>query len=46
MVPGTFVYVSLGAFGSHPQSWQFITAVIFVLVLATGSALSMKRRHV
>jgi uncharacterized membrane protein YdjX (TVP38/TMEM64 family) len=46
MVPGTFVYVSLGALGSHPRSWQFITLVIFVLVFATGSALAMRRRNV
>jgi uncharacterized membrane protein YdjX (TVP38/TMEM64 family) len=46
MLPGTFVYVSLGAFGSHPRSWQFISAVILVLALASGSALAMRRRHV
>jgi uncharacterized membrane protein YdjX (TVP38/TMEM64 family) len=46
MLPGTFVYVSLGAFGSHPRSWQFITAVILVLVLSMGSTIAMRRRHV
>ena len=46
MLPGTFLYVSLGAFGSHPRSWQFITAVIFVLVIATGSSLAVRRRRV
>jgi uncharacterized membrane protein YdjX (TVP38/TMEM64 family) len=46
MLPGTFVYVALGAFGSHPRSWQFITAVILVLVLASASALAIRRRNV
>ena len=45
MVPGTFVYVSLGAFGSHPRSWQFITAVLLVLLLAAGSSLTLRRRR-
>ena len=27
IVPGTIAYVALGAFGTQPTSWQFITAV-------------------
>ncbi len=43
MLPGTFVVVSLGAFGSQPKSWQFITAILVVLLLAIGSSFAVRR---
>lgn len=46
MLPGTFVYVSLGAFGVHPQSWQFMAAVAVALALTIGGTFAVRRRNV
>jgi uncharacterized membrane protein YdjX (TVP38/TMEM64 family) len=46
MIPGTFVYVSLGAFGVHPRTWQFWLAVTLALIMMFAGAIAVRRRRV
>ena len=47
IVPGTVAYVALGAYGTSPTSWPFVTAVVALLVLSLGGAwLASRRRRV
>lgn len=46
MLPGTFITVSLGAFGVHPRSWQFLVAVGLAIALAIGGTIAIRRRNV
>ena len=47
IVPGTVAYVALGAYGTSPTSWPFVTAVVALLVLSLGAAwLASRRRRV
>ena len=45
MVPGTVAYVALGAYGTSPTSWPFVTAVVALLVLSLGGAWFASRRR-
>ena len=44
IVPGTVAYVALGAYGTSPTSWPFVTAVAVLLVLSLGGAWLASRR--
>jgi uncharacterized membrane protein YdjX (TVP38/TMEM64 family) len=46
MIPGTFVYVSLGAFGVHPRTWQFWLAVTLALIMMFAGVIAVRRRRV
>lgn len=46
MVPGTFIYVSVGAFGVHPRTWQFGLAVLLALTLMLVGVIALRRRRV
>jgi uncharacterized membrane protein YdjX (TVP38/TMEM64 family) len=45
IVPGTVAYVAVGAYGTSPTSWPFVTAVAVLLVLSLGGAWLASRRH-
>jgi uncharacterized membrane protein YdjX (TVP38/TMEM64 family) len=45
IVPGTVAYVALGAYGTSPTSWPFVTAVVALLVLSLGGAWLASRRR-
>jgi uncharacterized membrane protein YdjX (TVP38/TMEM64 family) len=45
IVPGTVAYVALGAYGTSPTSWPFVTAVLALLVLSLGGAWFASRRR-
>jgi uncharacterized membrane protein YdjX (TVP38/TMEM64 family) len=45
IVPGTVAYVALGAYGTSPTSWPFVTAVAVLLVLSLGGAWFASRRR-
>jgi uncharacterized membrane protein YdjX (TVP38/TMEM64 family) len=44
IVPGTVAYVALGAYGTSPTSWPFVTAVAALLVLSLGGVWVASRR--
>jgi uncharacterized membrane protein YdjX (TVP38/TMEM64 family) len=46
MIPGTFVYVSIGAFGVHPRTWEFWLAVTLALIMMIAGAIAVRRRRV
>ena len=43
IVPGSAAYVSVGAYGLHPGSWQFFAALLGLSVLTVGTALAVRR---
>ncbi|MBD8868252.1 TVP38/TMEM64 family protein [Nocardioides donggukensis] len=43
IVPGTVVYVSVGAFGSEPGSWPFLLAVAGLVLLSVVGAVRARR---
>ena len=45
IVPGTVAYVALGAYGTSPTSWPFMTVVVALLVLSLGGAWFAARRR-
>jgi uncharacterized membrane protein YdjX (TVP38/TMEM64 family) len=45
IVPGTVAYVAVGAYGTSPTSWPFVTAVAVLLVLSLGGAWLASRRR-
>lgn len=46
MVPGTVVYVALGAYGKDPLSWEFAAAVAAILAFSAAGVLWGRRiRH-
>ncbi len=46
MIPGSVAYVSIGAFGLHPRSWQFLAAVIGLALLTIIGAIAVRHRRV
>lgn len=45
IVPGTVAYVSVGAYGSDPTSWPFLTATGVLLLLSAGGYVLVRSRH-
>lgn len=46
IIPGTIAYVALGAYGTSPGSWPFLTAVIVLIILTTlGGAAAYRSRR-
>lgn len=43
IVPGTVAYVALGVYGTEPDRWPFVTAVIVLLGLSLGGAALARR---
>lgn len=43
IVPGTVAYVALGVYGSEPDQWPFVAAVIVLLALSIGGAALARR---
>jgi uncharacterized membrane protein YdjX (TVP38/TMEM64 family) len=46
MIPGTFVYVSIGAFGVHPRTWEFWLAVTLALIMMIAGAIAVRGKRV
>ena len=44
IVPGAVAYVAVGALGTSPTSWPFLTAVLTLLALSLGGAWAASRR--
>ena len=44
IVPGTVAYVSVGAYGSDPSGWRFLTASAVLVALSAAGYLVMRRR--
>ena len=45
IVPGTVAYVALGAYGTSPTSWPFVSAVAALLALSLAGAWLASRRR-
>ena len=43
IVPGTVAYVALGVYGTEPDQWPFVAAVIVLLALSIGGAALARR---
>jgi uncharacterized membrane protein YdjX (TVP38/TMEM64 family) len=43
IIPGTIAYVALGAYGTAPDSWFFIVAVLVLVALTAGGATAAHR---
>lgn len=44
IVPGTVAYVAVGAYGTQPTSWPFLTAAGALAALTLGGAWFVRRR--
>jgi MYXO-CTERM domain-containing protein len=44
IVPGTVAYVAVGAYGTQPTSWPFLTAAAALAALTLGGAWFVRRR--
>lgn len=45
IIPGTFAYVALGAYGTEPGSWEFAAAVAAFLALTVIGAIAARRHR-
>lgn len=45
IVPGTVAYVSVGAYGSDPTGWRFLTASAVLVTLSVAGYVVMRRRR-
>ncbi len=45
IVPGTAIYVAVGAFGFSPGSWPFVVAVVGLVVLTVAASVHARRQQ-
>lgn len=44
-LPATVLYVAVGAYGSRPGSWPFVTALVALVLLTVGGVLAARRHR-